>query len=202
MVPVLGGEVEEGEQSFPILRQAGDRLVVVGAVFVGDTSIATSAAARVGASRVSTAEKFFAKPTDAAESGNLATDLILRLGRRRLVALGLDLPDRSGASGAVIWGRVAPALPKRANMFGVRESLVQERPRIENVERRTRRACRAGTKTRFASRRKSLGWSSSEKNGDGAPFAKEKPCRSYFDAIDNIYGVPSQDLQLGQTILV
>src|SRR3981189_119522 len=98
MVPVLGGEVEEGEQSFPILRQAGDRLVVVGAVFVGDTSIATSAAARVGASRVSTAEKFFAQPTDAAESGNLATDLILRLGRRRLVALGLDLPDRSGAS--------------------------------------------------------------------------------------------------------
>src|SRR5438445_722989 len=36
MVPVLGGEVEEGEQRFPILRQAGDRLVVLGAVFVGE----------------------------------------------------------------------------------------------------------------------------------------------------------------------
>ena len=29
-------EVEEGEQRFPILRQAGDRLVVLGAVFVGE----------------------------------------------------------------------------------------------------------------------------------------------------------------------
>src|SRR3954463_14547232 len=36
MVPVLGWEVEEGEQRFPILRQAGDRLVVLGAVFVGE----------------------------------------------------------------------------------------------------------------------------------------------------------------------
>src|SRR5271168_5250075 len=35
-VPVFGGEVEEGEQSFPILRQAGDRLVVLGTVFVGE----------------------------------------------------------------------------------------------------------------------------------------------------------------------
>src|SRR5260370_22461338 len=35
MVPVLGREVEEGEQSFPVLRQAGDRLVVPGAVLVG-----------------------------------------------------------------------------------------------------------------------------------------------------------------------
>ena len=33
---MLGGEVEEGEQSFPILRQAGDRLVVLGTVFVGE----------------------------------------------------------------------------------------------------------------------------------------------------------------------
>jgi hypothetical protein len=33
---VLGGEVEEGKQSFPILRQAGDRLVVLGTVFVGE----------------------------------------------------------------------------------------------------------------------------------------------------------------------
>ena len=36
MVPVLGWEVEEGEQRFAILRQAGDRLVVLGAVFVGE----------------------------------------------------------------------------------------------------------------------------------------------------------------------
>src|SRR5262252_3329857 len=36
MVPVLSGEVKEGEQSIPILGQAGDRLVVLGAVFVGE----------------------------------------------------------------------------------------------------------------------------------------------------------------------
>src|ERR1700752_5420188 len=36
MVPVLSGEVKEGEQSIPILDQAGDRLVVLGAVFVGE----------------------------------------------------------------------------------------------------------------------------------------------------------------------
>ena len=36
MVPVLGGKVEEGEQSFPVFRQAGDRFVVLGAVFVGE----------------------------------------------------------------------------------------------------------------------------------------------------------------------
>src|SRR5262249_45020014 len=36
MVLVLGGEVEEGEQSFPILGQAGDCLIVLGAVFVGE----------------------------------------------------------------------------------------------------------------------------------------------------------------------
>src|SRR3981189_2828181 len=36
MVPVLGREIEEGEQSFPVLRQAGDRLVVLGAVLVGE----------------------------------------------------------------------------------------------------------------------------------------------------------------------
>src|SRR5579863_8817069 len=36
MVPVLGREVEEGEQSFPILRQANNRLVVLGAVFFGE----------------------------------------------------------------------------------------------------------------------------------------------------------------------
>ena len=36
MVPVLGREVEEGEKSFSIFRQAGDRLVVLGAVFVGE----------------------------------------------------------------------------------------------------------------------------------------------------------------------
>ena len=33
---MLGGEVEEGEQSFLILRQASDRLVVLGTVFVGE----------------------------------------------------------------------------------------------------------------------------------------------------------------------
>src|SRR5215210_7518866 len=36
MVPVLSREVEEGEQSFPVLRQADDRLVVLGAVFFGE----------------------------------------------------------------------------------------------------------------------------------------------------------------------
>src|SRR5882672_2223333 len=36
MVPVLGRKVEEGEQSFPVLGQAGDRLVVLGAVLVGE----------------------------------------------------------------------------------------------------------------------------------------------------------------------
>ena len=36
MVPVLGREVEEGEQRFPILRQAGDRLLVLGGVFIGE----------------------------------------------------------------------------------------------------------------------------------------------------------------------
>jgi hypothetical protein len=34
--PVLGGEVEEGEQRFPILVRQSDRLVVPGAVFVGE----------------------------------------------------------------------------------------------------------------------------------------------------------------------
>src|SRR3979411_21512 len=36
MVPMLGGEVEEGKQSVPVLRQAVDRLVVLAAVFVGE----------------------------------------------------------------------------------------------------------------------------------------------------------------------
>ena len=36
MVPVLGGEVEESEQRFPVLGQTGDRLVVLGGVFVGE----------------------------------------------------------------------------------------------------------------------------------------------------------------------
>src|SRR5512132_1030410 len=36
VVPVLGGKIEEGEQGLAILRQAGDRLVVLGAVFVGE----------------------------------------------------------------------------------------------------------------------------------------------------------------------
>src|SRR3974390_1530126 len=36
MVPVLGGEVEEGEQRFPVLSQTGDRLVVLGVVFVSE----------------------------------------------------------------------------------------------------------------------------------------------------------------------
>ena len=33
---MLGGEVEEGEQRFPILGQAGDRLLVLRPVFVGE----------------------------------------------------------------------------------------------------------------------------------------------------------------------
>jgi hypothetical protein len=36
MMPVLGREVEESEQSYPVLGQAGDRLLVFGAVFVGE----------------------------------------------------------------------------------------------------------------------------------------------------------------------
>src|ERR1700735_2703678 len=36
MVPVLGGEVEEGEQRFPVLGQPGDRLVVLGIVFISE----------------------------------------------------------------------------------------------------------------------------------------------------------------------
>src|ERR1700754_4595598 len=36
MVPVLGREVEEGEQSVPILGQAGDRFLVLGTVFLGE----------------------------------------------------------------------------------------------------------------------------------------------------------------------
>src|SRR3974377_2347067 len=36
MVPVLGGEVEESEQSFSIFRQTEHRLVVLVAVFVGE----------------------------------------------------------------------------------------------------------------------------------------------------------------------
>src|SRR3984957_20112721 len=36
MVPVLGGEVEEGEQRFPVLGQTGDRLVVLGIVFISE----------------------------------------------------------------------------------------------------------------------------------------------------------------------
>ena len=51
MVPVLGGEVKKGEQRF--LGQTNDRLVVLGIVFVGDRSIAASAAARVGAPQIS-----------------------------------------------------------------------------------------------------------------------------------------------------
>ena len=50
-VPVLGGEVKKGEQRF--LGQTNDRLVVLGIVFVGDRSIAASAAARVGAPQIS-----------------------------------------------------------------------------------------------------------------------------------------------------
>ena len=46
MVPVLGGEVEEGEQGFPVLGQAGDRLAPY---FSANTSIAASAVARVDA---------------------------------------------------------------------------------------------------------------------------------------------------------
>src|SRR6202051_4821225 len=36
MVPVLGGEVEESKQRFPVLCQTGDRLVVLGVIFVGE----------------------------------------------------------------------------------------------------------------------------------------------------------------------
>ena len=49
MIPVLAGEVKEGEQRFPILRQAGDRLSYLTLYLSANASIAASAAARVGA---------------------------------------------------------------------------------------------------------------------------------------------------------
>src|SRR5437764_11531973 len=36
MVPVLGGEVKKGEQRFTVLGQTGDRLVMLGIVFVSE----------------------------------------------------------------------------------------------------------------------------------------------------------------------
>src|SRR5580692_7263845 len=36
MVPMLGREVEESEESFPVLYHAGDSLLVFGAVFVSE----------------------------------------------------------------------------------------------------------------------------------------------------------------------
>src|SRR5581483_5020322 len=36
MIPVLGREVEEGEQSFPVLGQTGDRAVVLRTIFLGE----------------------------------------------------------------------------------------------------------------------------------------------------------------------
>jgi hypothetical protein len=36
MVPVLGRVVEEGEQDFAVFRQTGNRLIVLGAIFVGE----------------------------------------------------------------------------------------------------------------------------------------------------------------------
>src|SRR6201993_1773929 len=36
MVPVLGGEVEEGEQHFPVFGQTGDRLVMLCIVFYSE----------------------------------------------------------------------------------------------------------------------------------------------------------------------
>src|SRR6516162_7010201 len=36
MIPVLGGEVEEGEQRFPVLREAGNGLIILGVVFVSE----------------------------------------------------------------------------------------------------------------------------------------------------------------------
>ena len=40
MVPVLGGEVEEGEQRFAVLAKAGDRIVVLGIAFVSEHNAA------------------------------------------------------------------------------------------------------------------------------------------------------------------
>src|SRR5262245_10027508 len=36
MIPVLGGEVEEGEQRFQVLREAGNGLIILGVVFVSE----------------------------------------------------------------------------------------------------------------------------------------------------------------------
>ena len=47
MVPMLGGEVVEGQQRVAVLGGAFDRPAILGAVFLG--SIAASAAARFGA---------------------------------------------------------------------------------------------------------------------------------------------------------
>lgn len=49
MIPVFGGEVVERQYRLAILRQAVDRLVVLHADFSVNTSIAISAADRVGA---------------------------------------------------------------------------------------------------------------------------------------------------------
>ena len=49
VVPVLRREVGEGEQRFPILGQAGNRLLVLGAVLIGKQVDRVSAVARVGA---------------------------------------------------------------------------------------------------------------------------------------------------------
>jgi PleD family two-component response regulator len=52
MVPVLGREVEVGEQSFSILGQAVDRLSYLAPYFSANTSMAASAATRIGAPTV------------------------------------------------------------------------------------------------------------------------------------------------------
>jgi hypothetical protein len=69
MVPVLSGEVKEGEQSFPVLGQAGDRLLalgaVLGAVLPANTSTAApAAAARVDAPYISRGSAFMSTWTE------------------------------------------------------------------------------------------------------------------------------------------
>ena len=49
MVPVLGGKVEEGEQSFRSFVRQATAFSYLGSYLPANTSIAASAAARVGA---------------------------------------------------------------------------------------------------------------------------------------------------------
>ena len=64
MVPVLGREVEEGQQGLAVFGQAGTALGYFAPYFSSKTVIAVSAAARVGAPWISRKSSFIAAWTD------------------------------------------------------------------------------------------------------------------------------------------